>query len=46
MIARGGRVLILIHTFSEVSAEECRVRIISGRKATKREIKQYEEMHL
>ena len=40
---RRGRVLILVHTFLEVSAEECRVRIISARKASKREMKQYEE---
>jgi hypothetical protein len=40
---RRGSVLILVHTFLEVSTEECRVRIISARKATKREIKQYEE---
>jgi len=38
-----GSVLILVHTFVEVSAQECRVRIISARRATKREIKQYEE---
>ena len=38
-----GSVLILVHTFLEVSAQECRVRIISARRATKREIKQYEE---
>ena len=40
---RQGRVLILVHTFLEISAEECRVRIISVRKATRREIRQYEE---
>ena len=40
---RQGRVLILVHTFLEISAEECRVRIISARKASKREIRQYEE---
>jgi uncharacterized DUF497 family protein len=40
---RRGIVLILIHTFLEVSAEECRIRIISARKANKRETKQYEE---
>jgi hypothetical protein len=40
---RQGRVLILVHTFLEISTEECRVRIISARKATKREIRQYEE---
>jgi len=38
-----GSVLILVHTFVEVSAQECRVRIISARRATKREIKQYQE---
>ena len=40
---RRGSVLILIHTFLGVSAEECRIRIISARKASKRETKQYEE---
>lgn len=38
-------VLVLVHTFLEASAakEEWRVRIISARKATRREIRQYEE---
>ncbi|MBZ5564865.1 MAG: BrnT family toxin [Acidobacteriia bacterium] len=40
---RRGMVLILVHTFLEVSAEECRIRIISARKASKRETRQYEE---
>ncbi len=40
---RRGSVLILVHRFLEVSAEECRIRIISARKANKRETKQYEE---
>lgn len=40
---RRGSILILVHTFLEVSAEECRVRIISARKATRREIEQYKE---
>ncbi len=40
---RRGSVLILIHTFLGVSAEECRIRIISARKANKREARQYEE---
>ncbi len=40
---RRGSVMVLIHTFLEVSAEECRVRIISARKANKRETKLYEE---
>ena len=37
-----GRAVVLVHTFSEVSAQECRVRIISARRATKREARQYE----
>ena len=38
-----GKVLVLVHTFSEVSAEECKIRIISVRKATKQETNQYYE---
>lgn len=41
---RRGSVLILIHTFLEVSAGECKIRIISARKATNRESRQYEEI--
>lgn len=41
---RRGTLLILIHTFSEVSAGECEIRIISARKAHKRETRQYEEI--
>jgi hypothetical protein len=40
---RGGRLLLLVHTFVEVSTEEWEIRIISARKATRREIRQYEE---
>ena len=36
--------LVLIHTFLEVTPEECRIRIISARKAKKRESRQYEEI--
>ena len=39
-----GRVLVLVHTFTEVAAEEWKIRIISARKATKRETRQYEEI--
>jgi uncharacterized DUF497 family protein len=39
----GGILLILIHTFLEISAAECKIRIISARKANKRETRQYEE---
>jgi uncharacterized protein len=39
---RRGSVLILIHTFMEVSPEECKIRIISARRANRRERRQYE----
>jgi hypothetical protein len=39
-----GSVLILTHTFAEISQAECRVRIISARKAAKGETRQYEEI--
>ena len=39
-----GRVLVLVHTFAEASADESKVRIISARKATKREARQYERI--
>ena len=38
-----GRVLVIVHTFSEASAEESKIRMISVRKATKGEARQYEE---
>lgn len=36
-------VVVVVHTFREVSAEETIIRIISARKATKNEMKQYKE---
>ena len=36
--------LVLIHTFLEVTPKECRIRIISARKAKKKESRQYEEV--
>ena len=39
-----GRVLVLVHTFRESSAKGRKIRIISVRKATKREVRQYEEI--
>lgn len=36
-------VLVLVHTFNQQDANQCNIRIISVRKATKKEIKQYEE---
>ena len=35
-------ILVVIHTFHEESIDNCRIRLISARKATKKEIKQYE----
>jgi len=38
-----GIVLVLIHTLWEVAVGECKLRIISARKASRRETEQYEE---
>ena len=35
--------LVVSHTFREIDASSCSIRIISARKATKKERKQYEE---
>jgi len=35
-------ILVVIHTFHEESIDNCRIRFISAREATKKEIKQYE----
>jgi hypothetical protein len=37
-------ILVVVHTFREVAADEWLIRIISAWKATKNEIKQYEEL--
>ena len=39
----GGNLLVVSHTFREIDVSSCRIRIISARKATKREEKQYKE---
>ena len=36
-------VLVIIHTFRQQNVNQCNIRIISARKATKKEVKQYEE---
>lgn len=36
-------VLVLVHTFSQQGNDQYNIRIISARRATKKEIKQYEE---
>ena len=38
-----GILLVISHTFANQSATVCKIRIISARKATKSEDKQYEE---
>jgi uncharacterized protein len=38
-----GILLVLSHTFDSLSAEASRIRVISARKATKRETEQYEK---
>ncbi len=40
-IDKNGVLLIVIHTFKEVEDNLCIIRIISARKATKKEINQY-----
>jgi hypothetical protein len=40
---RRGVILALVHTFLDFSPGECRIRMISARKASKREIRQYKE---
>jgi uncharacterized DUF497 family protein len=42
-ISDKGRVLIVVHTFSEESKGNIIIRIISSRKATKQEAKEYGE---
>jgi uncharacterized protein len=37
-----GQILLVIHTFHEISPDEAAVRIISARKATRSEIQQYQ----
>lgn len=38
-----GMLLVLSHTFKDLSASVCGIRIISARKATRREEEQYEK---
>jgi len=38
-----GILLVLVHTFEKILANSARIRIISARKATKKETKHYEE---
>jgi len=36
-------VLVVVHTFREMDADNCSIRLISARRATRREAKQYSE---
>ncbi|MBX3292762.1 MAG: BrnT family toxin [Acidobacteria bacterium] len=38
-----GILIVLVHTFEKILASSARIRIISARKATKKETKNYEE---
>ena len=35
-------IIVVIHTFNQLNSDDIQIRIISARKATKREIKQYQ----
>ena len=37
-----GVILVVVHTFKKIDIKACTIRIISARKATKRERRQYE----
>jgi len=39
---RTNNVIVVIHTFHEENTYHCKIRVISARKATKKETKQYE----
>ncbi len=42
-IDRNGILLIVVHTFQQLDADCCRIRIVYARKATRKESKQYRE---
>jgi uncharacterized DUF497 family protein len=42
-IDNNGNLLVVVHTFHQLDADSCKIRIISARKAIKNEIKQYRE---
>jgi uncharacterized DUF497 family protein len=37
-----GDLVVVVHTFEEADLALCRIRLISARKATKKEMRQYE----
>jgi len=42
---RNGILLVVVHTFRQINGSDVILRIISARKATKAEIRQYEEFN-
>jgi uncharacterized DUF497 family protein len=42
-LSQGGGVLVVCHTFKQIDPTTVAIRIISSRKATKREVRQYLE---
>lgn len=42
---RNGILLVVVHTFKQTGDPDVSIRIISARKATRKEIKQYEEFN-
>ncbi|MBU4184717.1 MAG: BrnT family toxin [Proteobacteria bacterium] len=45
-INSSGILLVIVHTFRRIDALSCSIRIISARKATKRETRQYKKENL
>ncbi len=41
-VTKSGTIIVVIHTYSELNSNDVKIRIISARKATKNEIKQYQ----
>jgi len=42
-INRDGILFVVVHTFQQLDVDSCRIRIVSARKATRKESKQYRE---
>jgi uncharacterized DUF497 family protein len=40
---RSGSVLVVVHTFHQIDAESCQIRIISAWRGTAKETRQYQE---
>ena len=40
---QSGRLLVVIHTFHQIDIASCRIRLISARRATAHETRQYQE---